>query len=93
MVGCVKLGLLQKEEEGDEQLVKSFFDAMHESGADFTNSFRGLARVALPSPSETIAEKDEAEDEALAYLLQQGISPPKSFSKPCVVCAMVRGRC
>lgn len=66
-----KLGLLQKEEEGDEQLVKSFFDAMHESGADFTNSFRGLARVALPSPSETIAEKDEAEDEALAYLLQQ----------------------
>jgi len=44
---------------------------MHESGADFTNSFRGLARVALPSPSETIAEKDETEDEALAYLLQQ----------------------
>lgn len=93
MVGCVKLGLLQKEEEGDEQLVKSFFDAMHESGADFTNSFRGLARVALPSPSEPIAEKDEAEDEALAYLLQQG-PPPQSFSKLCVVCAMMRGsRC
>ncbi len=92
MVGCVKLGLLQKEEEGDEQLVKSFFDAMHESGADFTNSFRGLARVALPSPSETIAEKDEAEDEALAYLLQQGIyfPPPKAFPS---FASCVRGRC
>jgi uncharacterized protein YdiU (UPF0061 family) len=66
-----KLGLLQKEEEGDQQLVKSFFDAMHESGADFTNSFRGLTRVAIPSPSEGITEKGEDEDEALAYLLQQ----------------------
>jgi len=66
-----KLGLLLKEEEGDEQLVQSFFEAMHESGADFTNSFRCLSRVVVPSPSETIEEKNEDEDEVLHYLLQQ----------------------
>jgi len=63
---------LLKEEEGDEQLVQSFFEAMHESGADFTNSFRCLSRVVVPSPSETIEEKNEDEDEVLHYLLQQG---------------------
>jgi len=44
---------------------------MHESGADFTNSFRCLSRVVVPSPSETIEEKNEDEDEVLHYLLQQ----------------------
>jgi uncharacterized protein YdiU (UPF0061 family) len=76
---------LQKEEEEDEQLVKSFFDAMQESGADFTNSFRGLARVAIPSPSETITEQNECDDEALAYILQQG-TPPKVHAQHCSKC-------
>jgi serine/tyrosine/threonine adenylyltransferase len=44
-----KLGLA-REEEGDRALVQELLDAMHRTGADFTNTFRALAEgVVLPA--------------------------------------------
>jgi uncharacterized protein YdiU (UPF0061 family) len=42
-----KLGLLIEENE-DTELIQRFLDAMQESGADFTNTFRNLASEPLP---------------------------------------------
>lgn len=44
-----KFGLLKKELPDDKNLVESFLSTMEETGADFTNSFRGLSRLPLPS--------------------------------------------
>ncbi|XP_052806192.1 protein adenylyltransferase SelO, mitochondrial-like [Mya arenaria] len=43
---------LKKEEPGDKDLVDSFLEAMENSGADFTNSFRCLSRLPLPNSSD-----------------------------------------
>ncbi len=42
-----KLGLFHAE-DGDEELVDGLLDLMHKNRADFTNTFRGLARDELP---------------------------------------------
>ncbi|XP_015774939.1 PREDICTED: selenoprotein O-like [Acropora digitifera] len=41
----LKLGLLKKELSTDKDLIKSLFDTMEETGADFTNTFRFLSKV------------------------------------------------
>lgn len=64
---------LQNPEEGDEKLVEELLDTMEKSGADFTNSFRALSNVVIPSPDEVITEKDEVEDEVLSELLRNGM--------------------
>lgn len=45
-----KLGLLAKSESDDPQLVSDLLSLMADTGADFTNIFRGLARVPMPAP-------------------------------------------
>ena len=45
-----KLGLLQVDEaEEDQELVTDLLQVMHDTGADFTNTFRRLATFPLPS--------------------------------------------
>uniref|UniRef100_A0A3P9QAZ8 Selenoprotein O n=2 Tax=Poecilia reticulata TaxID=8081 RepID=A0A3P9QAZ8_POERE len=52
-----KLGLLRKEEPEDEILITELLRTMHDTGADFTNTFRNLAQISCPSEGET--ERDE----------------------------------
>ncbi|KAL6062432.1 Selenoprotein O [Balamuthia mandrillaris] len=47
-----KLGLLNKDWPGDTELIKSLLDTMHETGADWTNTLRSLARISIPKPSQ-----------------------------------------
>jgi uncharacterized protein YdiU (UPF0061 family) len=45
-----KLGLLRAtaaEEKVDDALIKMLFDVMETTGADFTNTFRSLAKVSI----------------------------------------------
>jgi len=47
------------------ELIESLLDTMHQSGADFTNTFRGLSRLRLSeNVSESVADVKD-------YLLQQ----------------------
>ncbi|KAJ9533447.1 hypothetical protein QJQ45_026473 [Haematococcus lacustris] len=50
-----KLGLVRTSEEGDAQLVTSLLQVMAECGADWTNSWRVLARVPLPAQDSAAA--------------------------------------
>ncbi|XP_060580339.1 protein adenylyltransferase SelO, mitochondrial-like [Ruditapes philippinarum] len=62
-----KFGLLRKELPEDEKLFESFLNLMEETGADFTNSFRVLSRIPLPSSHDF-----ESELEAVKiYLVSQ----------------------
>ncbi|KAM4553778.1 selenoprotein O1 [Fundulus diaphanus] len=53
-----KLGLLKKEEPEDEILITELLRTMHDTGADFTNTFRSLAQISCPSEGETEQEKE-----------------------------------
>uniref|UniRef100_A0A3Q2PDJ9 Selenoprotein O n=1 Tax=Fundulus heteroclitus TaxID=8078 RepID=A0A3Q2PDJ9_FUNHE len=53
-----KLGLLKKEEPEDEILITELLRTMHDTGADFTNTFRSLAEISCPSEGETEQEKE-----------------------------------
>ena len=47
-----KLGLLQVDgAEEDQELVTDLLQVMHDTGADFTNTFRRLATFPMPSPT------------------------------------------
>jgi len=46
-----KLGLF-KDIDGDDKLVEEFLECMYNTGADFTNSFRNLNKLKLPSDNE-----------------------------------------
>ncbi|CAJ1054223.1 selenoprotein O2 [Xyrichtys novacula] len=50
-----KLGLVRKEEVADSELVSDLLCLMHNTGADFTNTFRLLSRV--PWPEEGVSEQ------------------------------------
>ncbi|KAJ9531989.1 hypothetical protein QJQ45_003694 [Haematococcus lacustris] len=50
-----KLGLVRTSEEGDAQLVTSLLQVMADCGADWTNSWRVLARVPLPAQDSAAA--------------------------------------
>uniref|UniRef100_UPI0037E8CEDE selenoprotein O2 n=1 Tax=Semicossyphus pulcher TaxID=241346 RepID=UPI0037E8CEDE len=47
-----KLGLVRKEEEADSELISDLLSLMHNTGADFTNTFRLLSRVPWPEEGD-----------------------------------------
>ncbi|KAK7891674.1 hypothetical protein WMY93_023637 [Mugilogobius chulae] len=47
-----KIGLLKKEEPEDEQLITELLQTMHNTGADFTNTFRCLSQIPCPIDGE-----------------------------------------
>ncbi|KAK0145770.1 Selenoprotein O [Merluccius polli] len=61
-----KLGLLRKEEPEDEMLITALLQTMHNTGADFTNTFRSLAQIPCPTEGEEGVVK-----EATDLLLEQ----------------------
>ncbi|KAK2858749.1 hypothetical protein Q5P01_003369 [Channa striata] len=48
-----KLGLVRKEETEDCELISDLLRVMHNTGADFTNTFRLLSRVPLPDDGDS----------------------------------------
>uniref|UniRef100_A0AAZ3RPR5 Selenoprotein O n=1 Tax=Oncorhynchus tshawytscha TaxID=74940 RepID=A0AAZ3RPR5_ONCTS len=52
-----KLGLLRREEPEDEMLITELLQTMHNTGADFTNTFRCLSQI--PCPTEGDGEAEE----------------------------------
>ncbi|XP_030646614.1 selenoprotein O1 isoform X3 [Chanos chanos] len=65
-----KLGLLRKEEPEDEMLITDLMQTMHNTGADFTNTFRCLSQIPCPSEGE-MEEDSETVKKATDLLLQQ----------------------
>lgn len=52
-----KFGLVKRELVEDKDLVTSFYDAMEQTGADFTRSFRCLSALAVPGHPEHEASR------------------------------------
>ncbi|KAM3870073.1 selenoprotein O1 [Diretmus argenteus] len=77
-----KLGLLKKEEPEDEMLITELLQTMHNTGADFTNTFRSLSQISCPSDGE--GEGEEIVKQAAALLLEQcaSIEELKAANKP-----------
>lgn len=65
----LKLGLLQKELSTDMHLIRSLYDTMEETGADFTNTFRCLSRV-----TSTNCASGESDEDVIDYLVSQCVS-------------------
>lgn len=65
----LKLGLLKKELSTDKDLIKSLFDTMEETGADFTNTFRFLSNITPSSCTGNGRGQDDVE-----YLVSQCVS-------------------
>ena len=59
-----KLGLIGSELQSDAQLISSLLDTMQETSADFTNTFRALARVQADAASDI-------DDGVLDYIVSQ----------------------
>ncbi|XP_061826085.1 selenoprotein O1 isoform X2 [Nerophis lumbriciformis] len=53
-----KLGLFKKEEPEDEMLITELMQTMHNTGADFTNTFRSLSQISCPTERESDTEED-----------------------------------
>uniref|UniRef100_A0A1A8J4X1 Selenoprotein O n=2 Tax=Nothobranchius kuhntae TaxID=321403 RepID=A0A1A8J4X1_NOTKU len=53
-----KLGLFIKEEPEDEMLITELLQTMHNTGADFTNTFRSLSLICCLTEAETEGEED-----------------------------------
>ncbi|XP_010881667.2 selenoprotein O1 [Esox lucius] len=51
-----KLGLLRKEEPEDEMLITELLQTMHNTGSDFTNTFRCLSQIPCPTEGSGEAE-------------------------------------
>ncbi|KAM4618812.1 selenoprotein O1 [Polymixia lowei] len=78
-----KLGLLRKEEPEDEMLITDLLQTMHNTGADFTNSFRSLSQIPCPAEGEG-EEEEEIVKHATALLLEQcaSLEELKAANKP-----------
>ncbi|KAK2847940.1 hypothetical protein Q7C36_009622 [Tachysurus vachellii] len=78
-----KLGLLRKEEPEDEILITNLMQTMHNMGADFTNTFRCLSQISIPTEGEAAGD-DDAVKQATELLLQQcaSLEELKAASKP-----------
>ncbi|CAN9498759.1 unnamed protein product [Ophioblennius macclurei] len=78
-----KLGLLVKEEPEDEILITELLRTMHDTGADFTNTFRSLSQISCPTEGESDGEED-AVKKATDLLLEQCASMEelKAANKP-----------
>ncbi|KAF7698966.1 selenoprotein O1, partial [Silurus meridionalis] len=78
-----KLGLLRKEEPEDEILITSLMQTMHNTGADFTSTFRCLSQISCPAEGEAV-EDSEVVKRATELLLQQcaSLEELKAANKP-----------
>ncbi|KAM8892082.1 selenoprotein O1 [Spinachia spinachia] len=78
-----KLGLLKKDEPEDEMLITELLQTMHNTGADFTNTFRGLSQISCPTEGEREGE-EELVKKATALLLEQcaSLEELKAANKP-----------
>ncbi|GAX75938.1 hypothetical protein CEUSTIGMA_g3381.t1 [Chlamydomonas eustigma] len=59
-----KLGLLKRQEEEDLHLVTDILEAMHQTGSDFTNTFRQLSSIPLPSKNVSLTADSNGGPEA-----------------------------
>lgn len=78
-----KLGLLKKDEPEDGILITELLQTMHNTGADFTNTFRSLSQ--LPCPTEEESEGgEELFRKARDLLLEQcaSLEELKASNKP-----------
>ncbi|KAK5867722.1 hypothetical protein PBY51_012187 [Eleginops maclovinus] len=78
-----KVGLLKKDEPEDELLITELLQTMHNTGADFTNTFRSLSQISCPSEGEG-EEEEELVRKATELLLQQcaSLEELKAANKP-----------
>ncbi|KAA8590637.1 hypothetical protein FQN60_014571 [Etheostoma spectabile] len=78
-----KLGLLKKDEPEDEILITELLQTMHNTGADFTNTFRSLSQISCPTEGQSEGE-DELVKKATDLLLEQCASSEelKAANKP-----------
>lgn len=76
-----KLGLLKKEEPEDEILITELLQTMHNTGADFTNTFRSLSQISFPSEGEN---EEDVLKQATQLLLEQcaSLDELKAANKP-----------
>ncbi|XP_056137532.1 selenoprotein O1 isoform X2 [Lampris incognitus] len=65
-----KLGLLKKEEPEDEMLITELLQTMHDTGADFTNTFRSLSQIPCPAEGDGKGEEGLVK-QATDLLLEQ----------------------
>jgi uncharacterized protein YdiU (UPF0061 family) len=68
----LKLGLLNKHEEEDGDLMESLLDTMHVTGCDFTNGFHCFSQVTIPDSTENI---ERGLEEVVQCLLEECASP------------------
>ncbi|KAM9808362.1 selenoprotein O1 [Neosynchiropus ocellatus] len=78
-----KLGLLKKTEPEDVMLVTELLQTMHNTGADFTNTFRSLSQISCPAEEDSEVE-EESVRAATELLLQQcaSLEEMKAANKP-----------
>ncbi|XP_074534593.1 selenoprotein O1 isoform X2 [Halichoeres trimaculatus] len=78
-----KLGLLKKDEPEDEILIAELLQTMHNTGADFTNTFRSLSQISCPKEGAGGEEEDLVKT-ATELLLQQcaSLEELKAANKP-----------
>uniref|UniRef100_A0A3Q1BFE9 Selenoprotein O n=1 Tax=Amphiprion ocellaris TaxID=80972 RepID=A0A3Q1BFE9_AMPOC len=78
-----KLGLLKKEEPEDELLITQLLQTMHNTGADFTNTFRSLSHISCPTEGQSEGDEDLAK-KATDLLLEQcaSLEELKAANKP-----------
>ncbi|KAM9352166.1 selenoprotein O1 [Symphorus nematophorus] len=78
-----KLGLLKKNEPEDEMLITELLQTMHDTGADFTNTFRSLSQISCPTGGGSEAEEDLVK-KATDLLLEQcaSLEELKTANKP-----------
>ncbi|XP_068169960.1 selenoprotein O1 isoform X2 [Antennarius striatus] len=65
-----KLGLLKQHEPEDEILVTELLRTMHNTGADFTNTFRTLSQISCPAEGESGEEEDHVKKVTDLFLEQ-----------------------
>lgn len=78
-----KLGLLKKEDPEDEILITKLLQTMHNTGADFTNTFRSLSLISCPTEENSEGEEDSVK-KATDLLIEQCASQEelKAVNKP-----------
>lgn len=78
-----KLGLLKKEDPEDEILITQLLQTMHNTGADFTNTFRSLSQISCPTEGESEGDEDLTK-KATDLLLEQcaSLEELKAANKP-----------
>uniref|UniRef100_A0A3Q0RHN7 Selenoprotein O n=1 Tax=Amphilophus citrinellus TaxID=61819 RepID=A0A3Q0RHN7_AMPCI len=78
-----KLGLLKKEDPEDEILITKLLQTMHNTGADFTNTFRSLSQISCPTEGDGEGEEDCVK-KATDLLMEQcaSLEELKAANKP-----------